>query len=66
MLGTIEYDKGKSDTLIESIKLGEEDFKSKAILEEEIVGQTEKMILELNKDSSESTSCKIDRPQTKT
>jgi hypothetical protein len=34
LLGTIEYDKGKSDTLIESIKLGEEDFKSKAILEE--------------------------------
>ena len=45
ILGTIEYDKGKSDTLIESIKLGEEDFKSKAIREEEIVSQTEKMIL---------------------
>lgn len=31
ILSTIEYDKGKSDTLIESIKKGEEDFKSKAI-----------------------------------
>ncbi|KRX01257.1 hypothetical protein PPERSA_07296 [Pseudocohnilembus persalinus] len=48
MLRIVEFDKTQSETLVESIKNGEESLKDKAISEELLVAQTEEMLKKLN------------------
>lgn len=50
LLGIAEYDKAKSESIVETIRTGEESLKDKAISEETLVQQTEKMVAKLNEE----------------
>jgi membrane protein insertase Oxa1/YidC/SpoIIIJ len=47
ILQSAEYDKGTSESIIEAIKKGEENFDSLAIKEEVLVAQTQEMLKQL-------------------
>lgn len=49
LLGIAEYDKAKSESIVETIKTGDDSLKERAISEELLVRQTEAMIKNLNK-----------------
>ncbi|KAL4512620.1 hypothetical protein ABPG72_020457 [Tetrahymena utriculariae] len=55
ILKTVEYDKIQSETLIESIKSGEESYKDKSISEEILVAQMEEVLRKLNAENIDET-----------
>lgn len=51
LVSSVEYNKTQSDALIEAIKTGEESYKDKAIMEEELVEQMKESLKLLEKET---------------
>lgn len=55
LVRSVEYNKTQSDALIEAIKTGEESYKDKAIMEEELVEQMKESLKLLEKESKNNS-----------
>ena len=57
----IEYDKNQSQALINTIKTAEETFEDKAITEDVLLAQFNKVLVELEEEELQEEKDKIDR-----